>query len=542
MLRTGLWAAGAIAVGVAASPALAQWTSDAGTNTVVADGVGDQTVPIVRAAADGGVWVYFYDNGGGGGYKPSIQRLAADGTRAFAGNGVVLANRTNTAVFTSDMKVGGDGAAYAAFDDNGGTVTVQKVLSDGSLPWGATGVQLPTLAGSLGNRVTACADGTIVVAGAVSNVLQFQRLNPNGGLLDAWSLAETGHAQSASDIISGGNGGDVILLWVRAEGTNPILSRKGLKIQKWDAAHAALWSGPGGPGTPIDVYASSASPSRGIQNGYFPPLVSDGAGGAVVAWYDNAGDRNAWLQHVESTGTVRFAANGLAMSTVPPTTEYRLSASVAYLPAVQEYVVAYERSNPNQSLYGLGAQRVSAEGTLLWGGGAGLELIPLDTGNHKSFVSTMPAPTDDAVVTWLEYTDANGPMLVDSTRLDGAGAQVWSPGTLGVCTNPTSKGRLGVAGVVSGDMLVAVWQDGAAGTADVKAQNINFDGTLGQSTPPCPADLDGSGAIDLADLATLLSNFGNSGATAAQGDLDGDSQVTLTDLAMLLSAFGADCP
>lgn len=61
-------------------------------------------------------------------------------------------------------------------------------------------------------------------------------------------------------------------------------------------------------------------------------------------------------------------------------------------------------------------------------------------------------------------------------------------------------------------------------------------------SPPCPGDLDGDGDVDLADLATLLSNFGTTGtATPAQGDSDGDMDVDLTDLAVLLGNFGATC-
>lgn len=286
--RITIWTIAAGGLGVASAlPAAAQWTSDASVNTLVAGGAGAQEVPIVRPAADGGVWVFYFDNGGGSGYKPTMQRLDAGGTPVLPGNGVVLANRTNTAVFTFDCDVDAGGNAYAVFDDNSsGTnqVTVQKVEPDGDLPWGAAGVQAPTLSGSFGNRIAVCADGTIVVAGAVSNVLQFQRLNADGSLVagEAWSLAEAGRAQAPSDLISGGSGGDVILLWIRAEGTNIVTSRKGLKIQKWDSLHNPLWSGAGGPGSAIDVYTSNATPSRGIQSGYFPAAIADGAGGAVV--------------------------------------------------------------------------------------------------------------------------------------------------------------------------------------------------------------------------------------------------------------------
>ncbi|RMF75632.1 MAG: hypothetical protein D6744_13210, partial [Planctomycetota bacterium] len=55
------------------------------------------------------------------------------------------------------------------------------------------------------------------------------------------------------------------------------------------------------------------------------------------------------------------------------------------------------------------------------------------------------------------------------------------------------------------------------------------------------ADFDGSGAVDLADLAVLLSNFGMTGATFSDGDIDGDGGVSLADLALILNMFDASC-
>ncbi|MBI5865185.1 MAG: hypothetical protein HZB38_11885, partial [Planctomycetes bacterium] len=61
-------------------------------------------------------------------------------------------------------------------------------------------------------------------------------------------------------------------------------------------------------------------------------------------------------------------------------------------------------------------------------------------------------------------------------------------------------------------------------------------------TAQLPGDLNGDHAVDLSDLAALLSNFGTlSGATYADGDLDGDGDVDLPDLTLLLSAFGSSC-
>lgn len=59
---------------------------------------------------------------------------------------------------------------------------------------------------------------------------------------------------------------------------------------------------------------------------------------------------------------------------------------------------------------------------------------------------------------------------------------------------------------------------------------------------PCPGDLNSDGVVDLADLTTLLSNYGTvGGATPEQGDLNGDQNVDLSDLTLLLSAFGTTC-
>lgn len=58
----------------------------------------------------------------------------------------------------------------------------------------------------------------------------------------------------------------------------------------------------------------------------------------------------------------------------------------------------------------------------------------------------------------------------------------------------------------------------------------------------CTGDLDHDLDVDIADLAQLLSNFGQqSGATPEDGDLDDDQDVDLADLTVELSNFGRQC-
>ncbi len=66
--------------------------------------------------------------------------------------------------------------------------------------------------------------------------------------------------------------------------------------------------------------------------------------------------------------------------------------------------------------------------------------------------------------------------------------------------------------------------------------------TLSTTAPtPCPADVNGSGAVDASDMAALLSAWGTSGAGTFDTDIDNDGIVGASDLSAMLSAWGA-CP
>jgi hypothetical protein len=54
-----------------------------------------------------------------------------------------------------------------------------------------------------------------------------------------------------------------------------------------------------------------------------------------------------------------------------------------------------------------------------------------------------------------------------------------------------------------------------------------------------PGDADSDGDVDLADLSTVLTNFGSTTADWSDGDFDNDNDVDLTDLSALLVNFGS---
>ena len=74
------------------------------------------------------------------------------------------------------------------------------------------------------------------------------------------------------------------------------------------------------------------------------------------------------------------------------------------------------------------------------------------------------------------------------------------------------------------------------------------DGILGdflsyQFAPACHCDFTDDGYVGLADLAQLISNYGQIAFMRhADGDTDCDGDIDVVDLATLLSVYGTTCP
>lgn len=80
---------------------------------------------------------------------------------------------------------------------------------------------------------------------------------------------------------------------------------------------------------------------------------------------------------------------------------------------------------------------------------------------------------------------------------------------------------------------------GAPGTG--QGIDNNCDGVLSaeEAQAGCPEDLNGDGLVSVADILSVLSEFGCT--SACTQDLNGDDAVTVGDILLVLSAFGNAC-
>ena len=171
-----------------------------------------------------------------------------------------------------------------------------------------------------------------------------------------------------------------------------------------------------------------------------------------------------------------------------------------------------------------------------WGvGWGGVRPDAIDFGRWEIGTSSPPAggyaPEWIGPFIWWDVSEANvtGPAAGDyAPTLDGTDFTVtFTPTTHGV--RAATLSLEGWAEYNSGDPNdVWTWWE----VQTVSLTGYGF----------CLGDLDEDADIDLADLATLLANYGGENMTYEDGDLDQDGDVDLEDLAALLAVYGTACP
>lgn len=462
--------------------AQAQWSEDPAVNLLITGAAGEQVLPIPAVTSDGGCYVGWFDQASGN-YDVYLQRLDAQGNAQWAGGGIPVSTEPQSSSLVAwDLTVDADDNAVLVFSDTRAgsdlDIYAYKVSPGGDLLWGAGGVTLSTNnAFEPGAAVTVATDGDLVFAWAYlpdagDGSIRLQRLAPDGteryphGGIDI--LTETGASPAFTDIIPSADG-SVIVSCVRD--ISSYYSNRYFKAERFAADGSSVWGGA--------VYIYDAYP---LPLGYHPRIQSDGDGGLVAAFHaSEANYHQSRFQRIDAAGTEVHPHNGIRVTELAG--RMHIDPSLAYQPDTGDAYVFWNERNSAQSQWGIYAQRVSSAGVLEWGVN-GLELLPVNSA-YKSFPRAVPCAGGAMVFLSDEPGGAYDEDRLIGMRLDGSGAQVWPGEIVEVATSPSSKSRY-PATVTGDDMAILVWEDDRGGTADLYAQNVNADGTLGVSSAGAP--------------------------------------------------------
>ncbi|MEO0586343.1 MAG: family 16 glycosylhydrolase [Planctomycetota bacterium] len=199
---------------------------------------------------------------------------------------------------------------------------------------------------------------------------------------------------------------------------------------------------------------------------------------------------------------------------------------------------AYTRVNNDDSIFGT-TNRLDAE--FRWRD-AGDGLLSTDVFTLHDGTK----PTEQWLQSAFALTAPAGAATLDVrfrfVQPNGQGGAIWLDGT-SLIANAALLGDVngdGAIDVADVDALIANFGDPAYDlTDDGTTDDADLDALLGDILNTTRGDANLDGSVDTADLAVLAGNFGNAVSSWADADFNGDGSVDTSDLAVLAGQFGA---
>ncbi len=410
-----------------ASPAvLGQWSNDPTVNTPVCTAPNKQKAPQMTTDGVNGCIIAWFDarDSGSTAYDIYAQRFNASGIRQWALNGVALCS-ANYDQYNPQLCSDDSGGAIIVWTDSrnvfGTDIYAQRINASGMTQWTANGVVVCT------DPLTKQGGAAIVRDGA-------------GGAIISWQ-----------DNRNGTTNYDIYAQRINANG-----------VRQWIVS---------GDSNGVAICAAS-------NNQLDPNIVSDDAGGAIIAWedYRNSGLTPAadiYAQRVNASGTTQWVANGATLSLVSNWGAVQLHmASDGSAGAIATFTGP--RIGDDNHLY---AQRINSSGSTPWTPPSN---IGVNVGyTFGSFYGSPGCVSDGAGGAIISASDISGG--IQAQRVDGSGNLIWNGGSPLLVYN--ESGAQFFAPVIaqdgSGGAIIA-WDrlGGDTTEIDIYAQRVDPSGKL----------------------------------------------------------------
>lgn len=470
----------------------AQWVDDPMTNTLVANCDNSSAELLVATSPEGGTFVQWASMSSNG-WSPKLQYVNLEGYKQWGRDGVH--------VTTPNIATWSPGYALAATDD-GSVVSmfrtadaqhwVVKVNPDGSTPWGTDGMML--FDGEGGGRSELLADkgGDFWALGTDMDNSFLQYVNADGTLMPMITLSDPTKKCTNGKLIPSSEGVFVVYAKQTLQGyTN---YNKEIYVAKYNKNGEQIL-----PETLL----------LGLQTvgaSYIHYAIPDGLGGAYVYQWHNAigGVYNTYVTHFDENGTPTITEpNGIPVHSPDPNNFY-INAYPTIDPLTHDLVMVYRQTEASsQTQYKLFLNRITMTGEKPWGDG----ILLLDNGTRHFYGPRIDAfeNGDGFAVTYHQDVPGANAQTIEAFGLDTDGNMTWSTQ---VCSNPYSKtGTENSTGFHNGQCVVT-WvnaQDGG-----LYGQNLGWDGSMGEVTPPTPlpcnppTNFEGEGVYHQETLSTWV--------------------------------------
>jgi len=460
ILVSGLLASGLLP----ARLAFAAWPSDPFVNVPLCTAAGAQTTPAIISDGAGGAIVAWADARSGN-RDIYVQRISADGVPLWTPGGVPLSTVTGDQANPTIVTDGAGGAIVAWHDIRSGTtfdIYAQKVNASGAPQWTADGAEVCTSASHQQFPTLAWdgAGGAIVTwfdLRAGNYDIYAQRIASGGAMLwtaNGVAVSTAARHQEYPTIVPDGAGGAIITWFDQRTGDSYTFSD--IYAQRISPDGAVQWTANGVP----------LCTATGDQSN--PTIATDGASGAIVTWFDyRSGNYDIYAQRIDASGTVQWAADGVALNTLPGEQAYPTIVSDGAGGAIVTW-----RDHAGKD-YDIRAQRISGAGATQWISQGVVVCAMADDQVDPTIISD---GTEGAIISWWDYRFNDGDIY--ASRVLANGSSPWTANGVAISRAAGSQILPAIAPDLSGGAILA-WQDARGADTDIYAQRITQAGDLG---------------------------------------------------------------
>jgi len=260
-------------------------------------------------------------------------------------------------------------------------------------------------------------------------------------------------SQTNVQVVSDGAGGS-ICTWVDTRN-----GAQDIYAQRMNANGSLLWN--------VDGIAIC----NAVSDQYSPRLVSDAAGGAIIAWYDNrAGNYDIYAQRINAAGTVQWATDGVAITTQPG----NQNAQQLITDGSGGAIIVWSDGaggGPNADIV---AQRINGAGTALWSASI------CNANSLQNSPQLISDGAGGAIITWEDWRNFSQPDIY-TQRISFNGFTSWNFNGVLICSEPNFANQYSTKIVSDGaNGAIICWLDqrNFGSGQDIYAQKVNASGLV----------------------------------------------------------------
>ncbi|RPI14202.1 MAG: T9SS C-terminal target domain-containing protein [Ignavibacteriae bacterium] len=213
--------------------------------------------------------------------------------------------------------------------------------------------------------------------------------------------------------------------------------------------------------------------SVAVNNQTNPMMTTDGSGGTIVTWQDkHNGKYEIYAQRMNLNGNAVWATNGIAICTLDSNYNPIIvsDGSGGAIIAWQSY-----RGSNTADIY---AQRVNSSGAIQWTtNGVPVSVVVFE----QDTIAMISDGLGGAILTWQDYRSNNGFADIYAQRVNPSGSMLWTANGVSICNQAAAQRGPKLVSDGSGGAFVT-WYDNRAGNYDIYTQRIGSAGAVQWTT------------------------------------------------------------